>query len=255
VKSAALVVFTHGLVTALIVCSCSRQIEVGRRLSSDSDAIPTTANEAGPHGPASADAATSDAATLSKNEAGACQPQRCRGKLRACGDCVDNDADGQSDSADPDCWSPCDDSEATLGDDRVCPGTDCFFDPDCGLGNDETCSQLTPNGCDCWGCCMVPGSEQSVFLGSSGADGQQSCTAASLDDPMSCQPCTRDPACTNACEACEQCFLGSELGPECANDAGCAIPQCPAEHAACGACSGACATDAVCVTGCCVDAP
>src|SRR5690606_14679685 len=47
-------------------------------------------------------------------DAGPCQPRPCGGRVRACGDCSDDDGDGAIDAADPDCLGPCDDSEGEL---------------------------------------------------------------------------------------------------------------------------------------------
>lgn len=69
-----------------------------------------------------------------------CRPTECRGKLYECGDCADNDADGEIDAQDGACLGPCDDDEAGLSTGIVSSGAacrqDCSFDGDAGPGND-----------------------------------------------------------------------------------------------------------------------
>ncbi|AKF07795.1 hypothetical protein [Sandaracinus amylolyticus] len=79
----------------------------------------------------------------------ACVQAECQGRLYLCGNCLDDDGDGLSDSEDPDCLGPCDNSEDRL--DPAIPGIgeqctrDCYFDQDSGDGNDD-CSYDLP--CD-----------------------------------------------------------------------------------------------------------
>jgi hypothetical protein len=171
----------------------------------------------------------------------------------ACADCLDNDADGLLDDRDPDCFGPCDDDESLLGGRaQICSEPACFFDFDCGQGNDATCLALTPNGCDCHGCCELNG--QRVLLNSLDAQGAPSCGSESLDDPVACQPCTADPSCENSCESCELCFGEDTLNPACRDDASCNLPSCPSGVTPCSAqCGASCAEGFACVTGCCVD--
>jgi hypothetical protein len=68
-----------------------------------------------------------------------------------CSDCIDNDADGQIDSADTECTTPGDDDEGSFG--TAIPGDngdpvqqDCFFDGNSGGGDD---------GCQIHVCCIL----------------------------------------------------------------------------------------------------
>jgi hypothetical protein len=74
---------------------------------------------------------------------GGLQEVTCQGKLYQCGDTLDNDQDGLTDWADPDCLGPCDNNEAGFV--TNIPGgsstnkcrRDCYFDQDSGTGNDD----------------------------------------------------------------------------------------------------------------------
>ncbi len=85
---------------------------------------------------------------------------------------------------------------------------------------EEGCGQLTPNGCDCFGCCTFPelegmgpdGGPGYVFLGSF-IGNQGTCTLDDLSDPELCRPCTPAGNCLNTCERCEIC-LGKPTIPE-----------------------------------------
>ena len=70
------------------------------------------------------------------------------------------------------------------------------------------CRSVTPNGCDCFGCCAVPGKDFAVKLSAA-------CTAATLDDPTKCARCTQVPSCNNPCEKCETCFGKPAVDPSC----------------------------------------
>lgn len=210
---------------------------------------------------------------------------------------------------------------------------DCYFDQDTGAGNDTCrwdhrcdprepqaptcaysptpppsaecpatqartcepfCRPLVPNGCDCFGCCELPGgSGRTVFLGSTPRNGAPPCTLATAGNPDSCRPCTQVPSCLNRCERCEVC-LGRPTPP-----ADCFVPtpppdagvrpdgsvtpdggvrpdggatpdggvapdaggttnpgQCPAGYQACGLPGQSpCPFEYYCITGCCVRAP
>ena len=115
---------------------------------------------------------------------------------------------------------------------------DCFFDGDSGMGNDgclwqlkstrcdkrllsvrcglphptrwvlplrlavaeciDSCRKLVPNGCDCFGCCAVPGAPTPIRLA-------PTCTAADFNDPAKCPPCTQVTQCLVPCGRCEVC--------------------------------------------------
>ena len=68
------------------------------------------------------------------------------------------------------------------------------------------CLPLTPNGCDCFGCCYIytngKPSKKPVFLGTGAT-----CT---VKTPQNCNTCTQVKGCTNACGKCEIC-LGKKL--------------------------------------------
>ena len=72
----------------------------------------------------------------------ACQKTSCQGKTYTCGDCIDNDGDGLTDSDDPECTGPCDNTEDSYfggipgGNNAPCR-EDCYFDQDTGSGNDQ----------------------------------------------------------------------------------------------------------------------
>lgn len=123
------------------------------------------------------------------------------------------------------------------------------------------CGPLTPNGCDCFGCCELPaGSGSHVWLGST-ANGAGSCSAASAADPTLCHPCTQVPGCANDCAPCELCVGKPTLPAECAPDAGAgggagAPGQCPEAYPPCGLVDQApCASNQYCITGCCIPVP
>lgn len=130
------------------------------------------------------------------------------------------------------------------------------------------CKPLTPNGCDCFGCCAIPGAPTTVFLDSKGVDGLGKCTWDKLADPTACHPCTQVAGCLNECDPCEVCVGKPLPGPECnpgsggggqgGNGQGGGDPgsQCPAGVQACGLPGQApCGTNQFCLTGCCYAVP
>lgn len=116
----------------------------------------------------------------------------------------------------------------------------------------ETCGPLTPNGCDCFGCCELPaGTGSHVFIGST-RGGQGSCREDTLDDPAACQRCSPVSGCFNPCDACEVCAGRPEPIASCPD----ALGQCDPGQAACGrAGQAACAPGEYCITGCCIVEP
>lgn len=131
------------------------------------------------------------------------------------------------------------------------------------------CKPLTPNGCDCFGCCENPYNKGNyVFAGSVNAAGQGTCTAdqATLNDPTKCKPCTPVVGCQQPCGHCQLCFGGAPLPPDCFGDMAGQAPstdmagqqppqQCPTGEQACGLPGqAACAPGFYCITGCCVQA-
>lgn len=148
----------------------------------------------------------------------------CGGVACQCSDGIDNDGDSPDgvlsiDGLDIECTGACDDDEGSFatgipGDNKD-PHQDCFFDGDSGAGNDgcrdpedpseeclSFCAPLTPNGCDCFGCCTVAlenGETTTVQLGGTCTDADQ------IEDPTKCEPCTQSEACQNECGECELC--------------------------------------------------
>lgn len=134
------------------------------------------------------------------------------------------------------------------------------------------CGPLTPNGCDCFGCCELPaGSGKFIWLGSEDeATGDGSCTQADINDPTKCEPCIPVPSCYNGCEKCEICIGKPELPPECGEGGaggaggsggsggmgggGGSTGQCDPTVQACGLPGQApCPDNYYCITGCCVE--
>ncbi len=81
---------------------------------------------------------------------------------------------------------------------------------------EDVCVPLTPNGCDCFGCCTFPklagmgpgGDDGYVYIGS-----ESGCTFDTVTDPAFCQACTPAGSCLNTCGRCEIC-LGKPTIPE-----------------------------------------
>jgi hypothetical protein len=115
----------------------------------------------------------------------------------------------------------------------------------------DVCGPVTPNGCDCFGCCEVTfddGSQSTIYLGSEEPGSTPSCNAAVIDDPLLCKPCTQVQACLNTCDDCELCFGQTELPPECGG-----VPECTGENPQpCGLPTlPDCPAGQFCLTGCC----
>lgn len=94
---------------------------------------------------------------------------------------------------------------------------------DCPNGQSDLCLQMclpiTPNGCDCFGCCTFPELEG---MGDGGSDGHvwighedPGCTLDSVTDPEACPPCTPEPSCWNACGRCELCLGKTTIPDDC----------------------------------------
>jgi hypothetical protein len=122
----------------------------------------------------------------------------------------------------------------------------------------DYCGPLTPNGCDCFGCCELPaGGGKFVWLGSLGADGNTVCTADEIANPEVCHPCLPVEACMNGCAPCEYCLGKTELPPECFDpDSGDNPEQCGEGLQACGGPNQEpCPAGYYCLTGCCIETP
>jgi hypothetical protein len=169
--------------------------------------------------------------------------------------------DGDTGSGNDDCyWShKCDPREIAPA--YPPEGSQCSYDAKANIsGTQMTCSQamltqsaqclgycgpLTPNGCDCFGCCSIPGAPTPVWLGSN-ISGVPSCTIDNVGDPTKCEPCTQVTACLNTCKHCELC-VGKPVLP-----ADCAAVECPAGEKSCGLPGDPpCPQGFSCVTGCC----
>ena len=116
-----------------------------------------------------------------------------------------------------------------------------------------SCLPLTPNGCDCFGCCELPADSGTfVWIGST-EKSACSCDAAHIGDPAACHPCTPVRSCFNACDPCKVCVGRAAPGPSCATPG---VGRCPDMAAACGQPGESdCAAGYYCVTGCCEAAP
>ncbi len=166
------------------------------------------------------------------------------------------------DPNEPDSVCPYDESE--LGGMR-CPDTQTSLCLD-------VCRPLTPNGCDCFGCCTFdalagrPDAEggEWVWLGSGigdSDDGEGTCTFDDINDTTLCKPCEPVADCFNDCGECELCLGRTELPEECLMDYPDASvpdggmyppPRCPEGVQPCGLEGDEeCPLDYYCVTGCC----
>lgn len=118
-----------------------------------------------------------------------------------------------------------------------------------------SCGPLTPNGCDCFGCCEVQGAPTPIWMGSLDESGNPTCDLAHVADPTRCKPCSQVPGCLNPCGECELC-VGKTTLPAACEQNGCATPVCPFGRPSCGTpCLAACRSGETCITGCCVQVP
>jgi hypothetical protein len=246
--------------------------------------------------------AGSGATTGAGGGAGTGKDPNCKPGTSQCTNCIDDDKDGLYDAFDPECVSALDNNEATYatgipGDNKDPFWQDCFFDGDSGAGNDRCryhtdcvtgklptsdsacqvsadcgkyCGKLTPNGCDCFGCCNVGG--HFVQLSAT-------CTEEDVADPKKCAPCKQDDTCKNDCGECELCMGKTELPESCkpagtggtsgsggsssaggssstggsgASTGGTPAQECPLNVAACDP-THPCESGYFCVTGCCIE--
>jgi hypothetical protein len=133
----------------------------------------------------------------------------------------------------------------------------------------QICGPLTPNGCDCFGCCELPaGGGKYVWLGSE-TDKVGTCTKADVGNPDKCRPCTPVAGCLNTCQKCELCLGKDTLPDECnpkPTDGGSSgsggsggtpstCNQTCTSGAKCGNGCGPCAAGSFCLTGCCAPIP
>ena len=115
------------------------------------------------------------------------------------------------------------------------------------------CLPITPNGCDCFGCCELPADSGKFVSIRSSSQNEGTCDAAHVSDPAACHPCTPAKSCFNACDPCEVCV--GRAAPQ----AGCATPgsnRCQGIQTPCGQPGDAdCGADEYCITGCCAPPP
>ena len=117
----------------------------------------------------------------------------------------------------------------------------------------EVCGPLTPNGCDCFGCCDIKkeGVNYTVFLGTGGGSG--TCSVDVVDDPTKCAPCLQVQACLNPCESeeCELCIGEVEL-PDGCEEAKCdgGLTSCDPQNN-----NADCPLGTSCISGCCFPSP
>jgi hypothetical protein len=220
----------------------------------------------------------------------------------ACSNGKDDDGDGFIDGFDAECTGPWDNDEASFatgipGDNVDPKWQDCFFDGNSGAGDDNCryatgcisgeleltdkdckltdscikfCAPLTPNGCDCFGCCTVavPGGG-SVDIQAAG-----SCSVDNVDDADACPRCVKSAVCGNTCGRCELCpgktvaDLPEDCGSTGAGGAGSGTGgaatggtgggptySCDGGEQVCGAGLPGCALGSYCSQGCCLVQP
>jgi hypothetical protein len=116
------------------------------------------------------------------------------------------------------------------------------------------CQKLVPNGCDCFGCCLIPGAPTPIRLAAT-------CTAADFGNPAKCPTCTQVTQCSNPCDHCEICIGKPTLPADCApggTDGGTdgpPPPTCGSDYQPCGpgtpTPADQCPQGLGCITGCC----
>jgi hypothetical protein len=119
----------------------------------------------------------------------------------------------------------------------------------------DFCGALTPNGCDCFGCCAVhlgDGEIHTVYIGTEN-NGQGTCNVESAADPDLCNPCTQVPGCLKGCnpDECEICIGQTEIPEDCDE------AKCPDGIQSCNPQNGHadCQDGQSCITGCCYNPP
>lgn len=269
-------------VVAIAACSDVSTELVGpaRSASSPSGGAADAASEVDAAGDAQAPA-TDDAGGQS-SDSGPHVPAVCSGRPCACDDGQDQDGDSLVDGFDPECTSAYDDDESSFA--TGFPGgvvelcRDCFWDANAGRGDDdcnypsacllgeapglaggcstcevgatclETCKALTPNGCDCFGCCEVTrgdGSRVTISL-------TEQCSLAVVDDPQRCPRCVQHDECKNSCGTCELCpgRSSEDLPALCQGSGETPRPVCDEGQRVCTD-SADCGAEHYCQLGCC----
>lgn len=250
----------------------------GDDATGDGNNNPDGGNTGGPDAPVGPEADAGP--NFPTNDAGQplCQNKDKVWVVCACSDGMDNDSDGLTDAADPLCTGPFDNDESSFatgipGDNSSPYVQDCFFDGDSGGGNDgcrwdtrcmdvtepyegahcnnqkldgcTSCLVLTPNGCDCFGCCdvYVDGVKHTVRI-------QDGCSPDVINDPAECPPCEQVVGCLNPCDPCEECIGRPEPDPSCMPADGGTGSPC-SSGIECTGPDNACPSGYACVTGCC----
>jgi hypothetical protein len=204
------------------------------------------------------------------------------GATCACDDGQDNDADGLIDGFDPECTGAFDHDEASFSSGAprasgMCLG--CFWEDNGGprdslcryprgcregmeapIGGACTtcevteecsipCTKLTPNGCDCFGCCAVERSNGTTAF----VTLEDTCTLNLLDDSKACPVCVQSPDCMNPCSPCELCpgRTIDRLPAECTNGTPGEVPWTCDTGRSCRVASD-CGLDYYCQLGCCL---
>ena len=294
-----------GLTTLLLALACSGGDDSGATSTSTASTTdPTTSTTSASTSTTSTSTSTTSSTTAPETTGGSsttavdtsstgvdttgdpppCEIVVCaQGKVWECGDCKDNDEDGLVDMADPECITPCDNSEASFatglpGDNMDPCNQDCFFDGNSGSGDDKCLWNLkcdpqnpggascpydanykncpmeqsqqclnycsVPNGCDCFGCCTIEVGGKSYDI----YLGDPKCSVKTIE---SCASCTKNEACDNTCipDNCELCFGQSELPPGC-DEPSCdnQLPNCKVDAMG----NDDCPAGTYCSTGCCV---
>jgi hypothetical protein len=215
-----------------------------------------------------------------------------------CSNGKDDDDDGLIDGFDPECTGPWDNDESTFatgipGDNRDPKWQDCFFDGNSGAGDDDCryatgcltgdleqddpdctltdacikfCAPLTPNGCDCFGCCTVETADGPVNI-----LGLASCSVDQVADEKACPRCEKSETCGNTCGRCELCAgkTVADLPEDCSPSTGTGgapgtagapgVPDpgytCDGGEQVCGPDLAPCGLGWYCAQGCCLQQP
>jgi hypothetical protein len=122
------------------------------------------------------------------------------------------------------------------------------------------CRKFVPNGCDCFGCCTIPGGPTIILA--------PTCTAADFNNPSKCPRCTQVTQCGNPCDRCEICIGKPTIPADCGGvdggappDGGTPVPVCNDSdfHTTCGpggqVPADGCPSGLGCITGCCQPLP
>lgn len=209
------------LALGLAGTACSDRIKIGQELPLTSEGGGGATSQGTPGG-----SSTSGGAAPSGGEA-TCQITACQGKVYRCGNCIDDDADGVTDSADAECTGPCDDTEDSYfggipGQNNAPCHADCYFDQDTGQGNDQcywsqNCDPLSvapsypPSGdkrCAYDPAAKIPGTSASCDeLGAT-----QSATCATYCGPLTPNGCDSFGCCELPADSGKFVWIGSTVG-------------------------------------------